>query len=96
MQQLWLQWVVNALLGPVFETVTTGLLLIRANLPPLALVAMYSHGILSIVFSKVASPDFARLIDVEQTAEGTFCHRHSSTQSEHQQEAGTSFQLHPT
>jgi hypothetical protein len=32
---------------------------------------MYSHGILSIVFSKVASPDFARLIDLEQTAEGT-------------------------
>ena len=33
---------------------------------------MYSHGMISIAFSKVASPDFASLVDKEQTAEGRF------------------------
>ena len=69
-------WVVNALLGPVFETVTTALLLVRARLPALAMVAMYSHGIVSIVFSKLASPDFALLQENEQNAEGRFRQAH--------------------
>ena len=69
-------WVVNALLGPVFETVTTALLLVRARLPALAMVAMYSHGIVSIVFSKLASPDFALLQEKEQNAEGRFRQAH--------------------
>ena len=69
-------WVVNALLGPVFETVTTALLLVRARLPALAMVAMYSHGIVSIVFSKLASPDFALLQEAEQNAEGRFRQAH--------------------
>ena len=63
-------WMINALIGPVFETLTTGYLLLRAKLPVWAMLIMHGQSLLNFVLLKLWTPDYAQLNKDEQERNG--------------------------